>query len=278
MDRPRRELMDHVAGKPNVCLNVCRQTKANEWRHALVSDKPTPAVFVEIKDGSTVMPLYVYPDEGRGQGDLLAPREKRPNLAEAFIEAASERLGLDFDAAGHRGLHLNAPPEREEGTWNPEDVFCYAYAVLHSPTYRERYAGFLKIDFPRLPLTSDAALFFRLADLGEALARLHLMRAPALDEFVTGFPHAGSNRVEKPRFEGGEVWINREQCFTGMDEADWNFRVGGYQPLEKWLKDRKGRALSFDDIAHWQRMVVAVRETRRLMAEADAAIPAWPLP
>jgi len=107
MDRPRRELMDHVAGKNNLCFNVCRQTKASAWRHAVVSDKPTPAVYVEIKDGSNVMPLYVYPANNEAQGDLLAAKEKQPNLAPAFVEALSAKLGLAFDAAAHRGIHLD---------------------------------------------------------------------------------------------------------------------------------------------------------------------------
>ncbi|MDX8401261.1 MAG: type ISP restriction/modification enzyme [Mariprofundaceae bacterium] len=278
MDRPRRELMDHVAGRENLCLNVCRQTKAADWRHAVVSDRPSPAVFVEIKDGSTVMPLYVYPSDSEAQGDLLAAREKQPNLAPAFIEAVCDKLGLPFDAAGHRGIHLACAAQRKDGTWNPEDLFCYAYAVFHSPNYRRRYAEYLKIDFPRLPLTSDAALFFRLADLGEALVRLHLMRSEVLDDFITRFPHSGGNAVEKVQYRDGAVWINKDQCFAGVDEADWAFRIGGYQPLQKWLKDRKGRTLSFEDIEHWQRIVVAIHETRRLMAEIDAVVPAWPLP
>ncbi len=235
------------------------------------------------KEANQCFPLYLYPVETEGQGDLLAPREKRPNLAEAFIEVVIDRLGLGFDAEAHRGIHTNdtsvsSASSEVKSSWNPEDVFCYACAVLYSPAYRERYAGFLKIDFPRLPLTSDAALFFRLADLGEALVRLHLMRSPKLDDFITRFPHAGSNVVERLRYEDGNVWFNKDQCFSGVEEDDWNFHIGGYQVLAKWLKDRKGRALSFDDIEHYQKIVVAIHETRRLMAEADAVIPAWPLP
>jgi len=110
-------------------------------------------------------------------------------------------------------------------SWNPEDLFCYAYAVFHSPTYRQRYAEFLKIDFPRLPLTSDAKLFFILADLGEELVLLHLMRSPKLNDFIIRFPHSGNNEVEKLRYADGNVWFNRDQCFEGVEEADWNFPV-----------------------------------------------------
>jgi len=319
MDYPRRELIDHVAGRRNLCLNVCRQTKASEWRHAVVSDKPTPAVYVEIKDGSNVMPLYVYPSDNGAQGDLLATKKKKPNFTPEFVESLSERLGLTFDPAAHRGIHTGviaseakqshgdrhgASPLAMTEAWNPEDLFCYAYAVFHSPTYRNRYAEFLKIDFPRLPLISDKGLFFKLAELGEELVLLHLMRSPKLNDFITSFPHSGSNIVEKvmfrhcepeakqsgdchvapcgaPRNDGnvviGNVWFNKNQCFEGVEEEDWNFHIGGYQVLAKWLKDRKGRPLSFDDIEHYQKIVVAIHETRRLMAEIDAAIPAWPM-
>ncbi|RMH60098.1 MAG: hypothetical protein D6678_06815 [Zetaproteobacteria bacterium] len=279
MDYPRRELMDHVAGKANLCLLASRQQGTVGFRHVFLSDSPANDCVVSnrSREANQCFMLYQYPSNTKGQGDLLAAREKRPNLADGFVEAVSERLGLAFDAAAHRGLHRNSAPEPNESTWNPEDLFCYAYAVFHAPAYRQRYAEFLKVDFPRLPLTSDRELFFRLADLGEELVRLHLMHSPKLDDFLTRFPQAGTNIVERVRYQDGCVWINSAQCFEGVEEADWNFHIGGYQVLAKWLKDRKGRTLSFDDIEHWQKIVVAIHETRRLMADIDAAIPAWPL-
>ncbi|MDQ6960463.1 MAG: type ISP restriction/modification enzyme, partial [Mariprofundaceae bacterium] len=210
---------------------------------------------------------------------LLEARGKQPNIAPEFVEALTEKLGLPFDPAAHRGIHTQSSSASSavKSSWNPEDMFCYAYAVFHSPTYRERYAEFLKIDFPRLPLTSDKELFFKLAELGEELVLLHLMRSGALDDFITRFPHSGSNVVEKVSYKDGAVWFNTEQCFEGVEEADWNFQIGGYQMLDKWLKDRKGRTLSFDDIEHYQKIVAALHETRRLMAEIDQAIPEWPV-
>jgi len=236
----------------------------------------------ESTTASALFPLYVYPSDSKTQGSLLAAREKQPNLAPEFVEALSDKLGLPFDPAAHRGLHTRSFSASSASpavklSWNPEDLFCYAYAVFHSPTYRQRYAEFLKIDFPRLPLTADAKLFFKLADLGEELVRLHLMRAPKLNDFITAFPHSGSNEVEKLHYEDGNVWLNKDQCFEGVDEEDWNFHIGGYQVLAKWLKDRKGRILNFDDIEHYQKIVVAIHETRRLMTEIDAAIQVWPL-
>ena len=151
-----------------------------------------------------------------------------------------------------------------EETFGPEDVFHYAYAVFHSPTYRERYAEFLKRDFPRLPLTSDLDLFSDLCQWGEELVSLHLMRSSYLDNPFTTFPQSGSNVMEKAKYDPEEkrVYINKEkQYFDNVPEETWNFRVGGYQVLDKWLKDRKGRDLSSEDIEHYRKVVTALHET-----------------
>jgi len=311
MDYPRRELMDHITAEGNLSMVVGRQGQAVEgsvWALLSCADSPHDANIYRRGGGQAFL-LYVYPTDSAAQGGLFVANEKKPNLAPEFIEALSERLGLPFDARAHRGLHTRSSSASSASpavklSWHPEDLFCYAYAVFHSSTYRERYAEFLKIDFPRLPLTCDAKLFFKLADLGEELVRLHLMRSPKLNDFITRFPHSGSNEVEKvmfrhcepeakqsgdchvapcgaPRNDGnvviGNVWFNKNQCFEGVEEADWNFHIGGYQVLAKWLKDRKGRTLSFDDIEHYQKIVVAIHETRRLMAEIDKTIPSWPM-
>jgi len=160
-----------------------------------------------------------------------------------------------------------------------EDIFRYAYAVFHSPSYRTRYAEFLKIDFPRLPLTSSLELFCALAALGGELVALHLMESPKLNQHITKFVGKGNNAVIKVRYEDQTVWINSTQGFHGVPENVWQFHIGGYQVCEKWLKDRKGRLLSADDIQHYHRIVVALYETIHLMAEIDEAIAAhggWP--
>ncbi|MCZ7540518.1 MAG: DUF559 domain-containing protein, partial [Anaerolineae bacterium] len=157
------------------------------------------------------------------------------------------------------------------GVFYPEDVFAYAYAVFHSPTYRARYAEFLKIDFPRLPLTSDPELFAALVEMGAELVDLHLLRAPAVNRFITTFPAEGDGRVERsyPKYDEKlrRVTINKTQYFEGVPPQVWTFYVGGYQVLEKWLKDRRERVLTWDDIQHYQRIVVALAETIRLMEE-----------
>jgi len=173
-------------------------------------------------------------------------------------------------------------------TFGPEDVFHYIYGVFHSPTYRERYAEFLRIDFPRVPLTSDRELFVVLARLGAQLVDLHLMRSDVLSKPVTGFPVPGDNDVaaQHPRYvepndeHDGRVYINDKQYFEGIAPKVWEFHIGGYQVLDKWLKARKGRKLSWDDLRHYQRIVVALEQTMATMEEIDGEIAergGWPI-
>lgn len=164
-----------------------------------------------------------------------------------------------------------------------DEIFGYIYAVLHSPEYRVRYAEFLMQDYPRIPLTSEIQLFRELSRKGTELVSLHLLDAdscPILNQLLTGFPMAGSNRLDRVEYlaESHRVWINDSQFFSDVPEDSWTFTIGGFQVCEKWLKDRIGRKLVFSDIQHWQRMVIAVSETQRLMDEIDDAIPQWPLP
>jgi predicted helicase len=196
--------------------------------------------------------------------------KRRLNLNRQFIQEFSDRLGLSFVEDGKGDL---------EQTFGPEDVFDYAYAIFHSPTYRKRYAEFLKTDFPRLPLTSYTELFKTLVSKGAELVSLHLMESPKLDSLVTRYPVSGSNTVEKVTYyeNNQRVHINKEQYFEGVPVDAWNFYVGGYQVCQKWLKDRKGRNLSYEDINHYQKIIVALKETIRLMTEIDEVIPGWPL-
>jgi predicted helicase len=240
-----------------------------------------------------LFPLYIY--------SALA-NDRAPNLSPAFIAEVEARLGLKFvsDGAGDVGATLRGRPDAQTGqtqgqphraaptTFGPEDIFHYIYAVFHCPTYRQRYAEFLKIDFPRLPLTCDVKLFRALVAKGAELVALHLLESPTLEKLVTRFPVAGSNEVEKPSYVAewkdasgkthkGCVFINKTQFFAGIAPDVWDFHIGGYQVLDKWLKDRKGRLLSYDDITHYQKIVVALKETIRLMNEIDATIPKWPI-
>jgi len=273
-----KPIMRHLLHKDNLAFLTTRQTR--DPFGVLVSSLLCAHKSLSAYDGTYVFPLYLYtiPDETKGTLFTQVEITRKANISEQFMQEFSNKLGLEFI---HDGLGNG------KTTFGPEDVFFYAYAVLHSPTYRQRYAEFLKIDFPSLPLTSDKELFFKLAGLGKDLVELHLLKSTKLEDFITSYPVAGNYVVEKVLFaatpqttppgNGGKVWINAQQYFGEVPEEVWNFKVGGYQVCEKWLKDRKGRTLSSEDISHYQRVVVALKETMRLMEEIDRTIPGWPI-
>ncbi len=157
----------------------------------------------------------------------------------------------------------------DHSRFSPLDLLDYIYAVLHSPSYRSTYKEFLKIDFPRIPYPSDAASFWQLVALGGELRALHLLEHPALAKPITTYPVGGDNMVEKPTYADGKVHINKDQYFGNVPEVAWNFFIGGYQPAQKWLKDRKGRTLSLDDLRHYAKVIIALTETDRLMKAID---------
>ncbi len=294
---PRNEVMHHMLVGKNVGLVTNRQVNGI-FRHVLCTDKIIDSCTSSLETGerSFLFPLYLYPNANSNElfgtdTPTTAPGGRRPNLAPAFIEEMSGKLGLRFVEDGRGEL-------RE--TFGPEDVFDYMYAVFHSPTYRARYAEFLKIDFPRLPLTSNIELFRELCGLGKRLVALHVMEQ--FGRALPSYPVAGNNVVEKIEYrvptrdtrvgatlavalpsdepEGGRVYINATQYFEGVPPQVWEFHVGGYQVCHKWLKDRKGRALSYEDINHYRRVVAALAETIALMERIDGVIEdggGWPM-
>ena len=273
-------------------------------------------IFVSNRGIASCFPLYRFITPENTDGTLFATQEtiRKPNLNPQFVAALETQLGLTFAPLP------KSPIQNPKSTFTPADIFHYAYAVFYSPTYRERYAEFLKIDFPRLPLTGDAGLFRALAGLGADLVALHLLEDayPAaswnqnpcegsepsqgllspLQHPITTFV-AGANGTTMGAFSkracydpaGGRVYLDTSQRqasshFAGVPEDVWNFHIGGYQVLHKWLYDRRGkrgeagRTLTPEDIAHYQRIVVALQETIRLMAEVDAEIErhgGWPV-
>ena len=266
---PVYEVMRHLLAGSNLGLCIGRAgqvTGSDSWDVAFVSKFPSDFNLFR-RGGNCLLPLYTYPTEE----EKKFGRTRTPNLNPKFIEAVEEATALDFISDGPGDLKT---------TFGPEDVLHYIYAVLHSPKYRRRYADFIKSDFPRVPVTNCGALFESLATLGKRLTALHLMEAD--DGEAPVFPVRGNNRVEKVRYAPPQkrVWINGEQYFDGVAPDTWEFTIGGYQPAEKWLKDRKNRPLSYDDIAHYSRLCAALAETPRIMASIDETIEAyggWPL-
>lgn len=251
VDRPRHEVMKHFVEGRNLGLITTRQTR-DKWS-VLVTSFPCVHKSCAAYDTNSVFPLYLYPDRNS------LTQERLSNFSPEFLEDIAAEL-----------------------TYLPtsEAIFFYIYAVFHSHTYRSRYAEFLKIDFPRVPLTSDSKLFQQLATYGEELVDLHLMKSPKLDNFITDFEENSNCIVDPghPKYGDDKVVINkRGDAFTRVPEEVWDFYIGGYKVCQKWLKDRKGRTLSPEDITHYQRIIVALQETIRLMQQIDEAIPSWPI-
>ncbi len=191
--------------------------------------------------------------------NLFEEEQRKPNLNQEILKQIAEGLGLRF----------TAEKEQTEGSFAPIDLLDYIYAVLHSPTYREKYKEFLKIDFPRVPYPKEAATFWRLVELGGQLRQIHLLESSVVEDYLTSYPVGGNNEVDKVKYVDDKVYINENQYFGGVPAIAWNFYIGGYQPAQKWLKDRKGRVLSYDDILHYQKIIVALSETDRLMKSID---------
>jgi len=221
------------------------------------------------RGGGMVFPLYLY-SENNGQQSTEDSIERTPNLKTEILKQIAKNLDSTF----------SNEKETTENTFAPIDILDYIYAVLHSPTYREKYKEFLKIDFPRVPYPKDKNTFWQLAKLGGEIRQIHLLESPKVDDFITTYPKGGNNvittKVAQKDWELfdkekglGRIWINEEQYFDNIPLTAWEFYIGGYQPAQKWLKDRRERTLEFDDILHYQKIIVALSETDRLMKEIN---------
>lgn len=252
---PRYDKMRHLLygyyrdteGIVNIGLLVPRQCE-NDWHYVFISNNICDINYTGTAGklgAGNVFPLYLYPEEGS------IDTSRRPNLDEKIWAQINTTVGKDT---------------------TPEDIFDYIYGVLHSPAYRAKYKEFLKVDFPRIPYPKDQAEFEHFRSFGNRLRELHLMHN--VPESPVTFPNAGSMQVDALRWEwnkddgySGNVYINETQCFEGVPAEAWDFYIGGYQPAQKWLKDRKGRTLSFDDIEHYRKIISVLMETSRLMKE-----------
>jgi predicted helicase len=210
----------------------------------------------KTKETTYVFPLYLSPAKPVGAiHELPLQNKSQPqrisNFNPGFLQAIKTSFGSEP---------------------TPEEIFFYIYAVLYSPTYRKRYEEFLKIDFPRIPLPSNDEVFKVLSNLGKELVDLHLLKHSSLNETEVGFPNVGSNKVEKVTYaeEDQKVFINKDQCFEGLSEEVWEYRIGAYQVMEKYLKDRKGRKLSLDEINHYMKVSKAVRLTIEFQEKIDS--------
>lgn len=249
----RERASRHLLNPQNIAILTTKANRDPSFAHALVTDTVPEVIGLSPKTASNAMvfPLYLYPAE----------------------DELDQTRRVNFDDKLYAKLRkLATHPEHGE----PDEVavFDYIYGVLHAPNYRETFAEFLKIDFPRIPWPQSPDVFWAVREKGEALRRLHLMEDESVGE--TPFPFLGEGEpvVDKPDFQAtrdglGEVWINGDMRFSDVPEIAWGFYIGGYQPARKWLKDRKGRPLSFDDIRHYQKIIKILSETDRIMKEIE---------
>lgn len=256
ISRPAYEVMKHINKAGNIGLIMPRQ--ASEEGGAFITKYLVGHKTYSAYNRNSLFPLYLYHDNN-GQQTIGQNVVRKPNLNKEIVAQIAEKIDLTFT------------PEKVDtpATFAPIDLLDYIYAVLHSHTYRSTYKEFLKIDFPRVPYPKDASTFWQLVKLGSELRGVHLLESKTVERYITQYPVDGNNRVIKPHYAGGKVYINDTQYFDGVPQAAWNFYIGGYQPAQKWLKDRKDRKLEFDDIIHYQKIIVAMNETKRLMAEIE---------
>ena len=259
---PRPAIMQHLLMGENLALCTHRIIRsATTWQHIFVTNRITDGNCVSNRDGPThVFPLYLYPNSE----ELEFATERSLNFKPTFLTALSEALELP-----------QAPPFNLPEGVSPEEILAYIYAVLYSPTYRERYYEFLKYDFPRIPLPEDIDQFRTLAMLGQRLMDWHLLKDVPRPEGTPAshrFEGEGAGVVSKPRYADGKVWINDTQHFTDVSQEVWEYEIGAYQVCEKWLKDRRGEVLRHEDVRRYRAILVAVAETLQVMAEIDGVL------
>ncbi|EKT4544258.1 type ISP restriction/modification enzyme [Flavobacterium psychrophilum] len=264
IDRGREKLMLNFIDLDNlglISLKGVRNDLTSKFGITkLIIDKSIASTL----DNGFVFPLYIYPKKN-GQLSTEQTVERIPNFNAEIINKIANDLSLLFSPQkGNEKIHTV-----ETNQFSPIDIFDYIYAVLHSPTYREKYKEFLKIDFPKIPYPKHIKTFWELVDLGSKIRQIHLLESPKVEDYITEFNIDGDCVVIKPSFKDGKIFINETQYFENVPEVAWDFYIGGYQPAQKWLKDRKDRKLEFDDIAHYQKIIVALSETDRIMNEID---------
>jgi predicted helicase len=285
VERAREKIMLNFLRDKNLGLALCKQFKTGEnYVHSFISNKIIESSYVSNRTSeiTSTFPLYLYP-QTTSQQTLDQTTQRTPNLNPEILKQIAEGLGLKFTNEKN-----TSTSSVTNATFAPIDLLDYIYAVLHSPSYREKYKEFLKIDFPRVPYPTNQETFWKLVKLGGEIRQIHLLESPEVSEYITQYPIDGDNIVTKIKFEEnyeiingdtvtlmdpvypmGRVYINDTQFFQMVPEVAWNFYIGGYQPAQKWLKDRKGRELGFEDILHYQKIIVALKRTDELMKEID---------
>ena len=263
IERARKDIMGHLLTPGNIAMVVGKQC-VDDWKYAFITDSVTNFNYIATAGrlgAGYVFPLYVYKAN-------MGQEERVVNFNKELYDRIAQ--GLNYLPCYDDNILVD-PTSEYNGVLYPQDLFDCIYAVLHSPSYRERYKEFLKIDFPRIPYPTDWERFRDLVEKGEELRQLHLMEDMPSKTGIT-FPVAGSLQVDCYRWQENRVYINAEQYFDGVTESAWQFFIGGYQPAQKWLKDRKGMTLSFEDVKHYSRIIYVLQQTELIMKEIDGII------
>ena len=286
---PRWPVMSQLLAGRNLALCTVRSVETgHDYAHVYVTNLITDHHCVSMKEVNYMFPAFRFlgADEAMGtQRSMFSgcQGEVQGNISAHFWSTLGENLGVEF-----------TNELQKSGNAGAEAVFCYVYAVLHSPSYRARYGDLLRTEFARIPVPNDSALFNQLAAFGKGLVSIHLPGLPKPDRFITTFNGSTNSAVRRVGWSDGTVWLDANKTnareghratipgtigFKGVTEEVWDFHIGGYQVCHKWLKDRKGRTLSDEEIVHYQKIVVALNETIRIMGEIDEVIEAhggWP--
>ena len=281
MSYPRYDIMSNLLYENNLGIILPRQLQGN-FTHSFITNSICDGNITSsarLFGAGYVFPLYLYPNN-KGQLTTDGEAQRVPNLDAKIVKQIAKGLGLKFVPEKEDTTSLQKDMTKQPTTFAPIDLLDYIYAMLHAPSYREKYKEFLKIDFPRVPYPTDKTIFWKLVQLGGELRQIHLLESPVTEKYITQYPIDGDNIVGKPYYEAGNVYINYDkkadkeelQHFSGVPETAWNFYIGGYQPAQKWLKDRKGRELNYEDIFHYQKIIVALSETDRLMKEINTVL------
>ena len=282
--RTVRAVMRNLIRKDNVSLTIGRAGQVigpGQWNILWCSRHITEFNMFR-RGGNCVMPLYVYPDPTKSADRFSDGRDRHCNMSSIFTRAMCVALNVSWLEDGNGDI--------AQGTLGPMDVIAYIYGQLHSTNYRSRYDELIRLDFPRVFFVSNLDLFEELRRRGASLLALHLMESPLLDTPLATYDGPAKPHVEKVSYSDETVWLDKAMTcgFKGVPEDVWNFHIGGYQVCEKWLKDRQarggkrprpGRVLTEDDIRHYEKIVVALHETIRLMGEIDEVIEqhgGWP--
>lgn len=248
---PRFNVQSQMLGGRNYALLTVRQIAGNKWHHISASRNIVDDCRVsnKTKERGYVFPLFINSAADTlplGQhGDYL------PNFNAEILQKIETCLGEKIV---------------------PLELFDYIYAVLHCPRYKQTYLEFLKIDFPRVPYPKDAKEYHRLSCIGESLRKLHTMENSSTWQVTVEYPIDGNHEVKCVRFDNGRVYINDVQYFDGVSEKIWNLSLGGYQPAQKWLKDRVGQTLDYDDIRHYSEIIYSLEQTWQITSSLDMNI------